>query len=83
MTATQDILEDIAVGNGPASAMMVLGYAGWGPGQLEQEISQNGWLTGEASHALIFENPADEIWPDSLRRMGVDALALSATAGRA
>jgi len=40
-------------------------------------------LTGEASHALIFENPADEIWPDSLRRMGVDALALSATAGRA
>jgi putative transcriptional regulator len=83
MTATQDILEDIAVGKGPALAMMVLGYAGWGPGQLEQEISQNGWLTGEASHALIFENPADEIWPDPLRRMGVDAVALSATAGRA
>ena len=79
----EDILEDIAVGKGPALAMMVLGYAGWGPGQLEQEISQNGWLTGEASHALIFENPADEIWPDSLRRMGVDAVALSATAGRA
>ena len=83
MTATQDILEDIAVGQGPALAMMVLGYSGWGPGQLEQEIGQNGWLTSDASHALIFDNCADDIWSDSLKRMGVDALALSATAGRA
>ena len=54
MTATLDILEDIATGAGPKRALMMLGYAGWGPSQLESEIAMNGWLTADADPALIF-----------------------------
>ena len=83
MTATQDILEDIANGKGPNAALMALGYAGWAPGQLEQEICYNGWLTGAASPELIFSNTPEEQWQRALQHLGVDALALSGTAGRA
>ena len=55
MTATLDVLEAIARGNGPDDALLALGYAGWGPGQLEDEILQNGWLTCEASPDIVFE----------------------------
>lgn len=83
MTATLDILEDIAVGTGPAHAMLMLGYAGWGPMQLENEISMNGWLTTEASSELIFGLADGEKWGAALKTLGVDALTLSASAGRA
>ena len=83
MTATLDILEDMADGRGPAHALMALGYAGWGPGQLEAEIAQNGWLTCEAEKALVFETPDHGKWEAALKTLGVDALALSASAGRA
>lgn len=83
MTATLDILEDIAVGSGPKHAMLMLGYAGWGPMQLENEISMNGWLTAEASSELIFDVADGDKWGAALKSLGVDALTLSASAGRA
>lgn len=83
MTATQDVLEAIAVGAGPAHALMALGYAGWGPGQLEREISQNGWLTCDATSELVFDLPSEEKWAAALASLGVDPVSLSATAGHA
>ena len=83
MTATMDILEDLAEGRGPGRAVMALGYAGWGPGQLESEIGQNGWLTCEADAALVFETPDADKWEAALKKLGINPLALSADAGRA
>ena len=83
MTATLDILEDIAKGNGPDRALMMLGYAGWGPGQLESEIGQNGWLTTEAQDELVFGIADGDKWGAALKTLGVEPLMLSATAGRA
>ncbi|KIN62107.1 putative transcriptional regulator [Sulfitobacter noctilucicola] len=83
MTATLDVLEDIAQGEGPEKALLMLGYAGWGPGQVEAEIAENGWLTGEASLETVFDLPDAEKWEAALRSLGIDPLLLSATAGRA
>lgn len=83
MTATMDILEEIGAGRGPRRRLVALGYAGWGPGQLEMELGQNGWLTCEADAGLIFDTPNAEKWEAALRILGVDALALSSTAGHA
>ncbi|MEX0281710.1 MAG: YqgE/AlgH family protein [Arenibacterium sp.] len=83
MTATLDILEELGAGKGPDRALMVLGYAGWGPGQLEGEISMNGWLTGEASPEIVYEADDPVKWEMALNTLGVDPLTLSASAGRA
>jgi putative transcriptional regulator len=83
MTATIDILEEIARGTGPAKALMMLGYAGWGPGQLDREIAQNGWLTVDSSAGLVFDTPAGRKWTAALESLGVDALSLSSDAGHA
>lgn len=83
MTATLDILEALACGNGPEHALVALGYAGWGPGQLDAEIAQNGWLTCEASHDLVFDTRDSGKWEAALARLGISALTLSADAGRA
>lgn len=83
MTATLDILEEIARGMGPAKALMMLGYAGWGPGQLDREIAQNGWLTADASPALVFDTPARHKWTAALESIGVEPLTLSSDAGHA
>ncbi len=83
MTATLDVLEDIARGNGPQAALLALGYAGWGPGQLEDEILQNGWLTCEASPGIVFDGDDDGKWEAALNTLGIDPLMLSSTAGRA
>lgn len=83
MTATLDILEDIATGAGPDRALMMLGYAGWGPGQLETEITMNGWLTAEADVGLVFDVPDTKKWSAALKSLGVDPLTLSACAGHA
>ncbi|MDV4145017.1 MULTISPECIES: YqgE/AlgH family protein [Shimia] len=83
MTATQDILEDIAADRGPRAALVALGYSGWGPGQLEAEIAENGWLIGDASESLVFETAPEDIWARALKALGVDPLTLSATAGHA
>jgi putative transcriptional regulator len=83
MTATLDILEDLAAGRGPEHAILALGYAGWGPGQLEQELAQNGWLTCEADRDLVFTTPDAGKWEAALARLGVSPLMLSQEAGRA
>jgi len=83
MTATVDVLEDLGAGHGPDRAIVALGYAGWGPGQLEGEIAQNGWLTVDATPDLVFGTPDTGKWEAALRYLGVDALALSSAAGRA
>lgn len=83
LTTTQDVLEDMAEGRGPQKALTMLGYSGWGPGQLEREIGENGWLVAEAAPDLVFDDPDGEKWANALKSLGVDALTLSAAAGRA
>ncbi len=83
MTATLQVLEDLARGEGPDVSMMALGYAGWGPGQLEYEIGQNGWLTCAPTDEILFGAENDSKWAAALKLLGVDPLLLSATAGRA
>ncbi|MEM9250476.1 MAG: YqgE/AlgH family protein [Pseudomonadota bacterium] len=83
MTATLDILEDIARGLGPDRSLMALGYAGWGPGQLEGEIARNAWLTCPARSELVFSTDPDAKWTGALATLGIDPLTLSAAAGRA
>lgn len=83
MTATLDVLEDLAHGGGPARAMMALGYAGWAAGQLEEEIGRNGWLTCDASSEIVFGDDMDGKWEAALAVLGVSPLMLSGDAGRA
>lgn len=83
MTATLDILEEIAAGNGPYKRIMMLGYAGWGAGQLEGEIAENAWLICDATPELVFETPDPDKWEIALGSLGISAMALSASGGRA
>ncbi|WP_038145085.1 YqgE/AlgH family protein [Thioclava atlantica] len=83
MTGTRDILEDIAMGRGPDRALMALGYAGWGPGQLEEEILDNGWLTADGDADLALDDDHATKWMRALEGMGIDPRTLSAAAGRA
>lgn len=83
LTATRDILEDIAADRGPAPFLFAVGYAGWGAGQLEQEIVQNGWLTADGGAALVFETAHDAMWESAVRSLGIDPVSLSGAAGRA
>lgn len=83
MTATLDILQAIAAGEGPHSSILALGYAGWGPGQLEDEILRNGWLTCDAAPDLVFSDQNESKWSKALKTIGVDPISLSSTAGRA
>lgn len=83
MTATQEILVELGHGRGPGRALLALGYAGWGPGQLEGEIARNDWLTTEAVPDLVFGAQNDGKWTAALARLRVDPLSLSAAAGRA
>ena len=83
MTATLDVLQALADGAGPEKSLLALGYAGWGPGQLEREIMANGWLTCEASEDLVFSAANPRKWQEALHSLGVDPLSLSTSAGRA
>jgi putative transcriptional regulator len=83
LTATVDILKAIARGDGPASAILALGYAGWAPGQLEQEIQQNGWLHCAADSELIFGTDTDGKYEKAMRKIGIDLGMLSTEAGHA
>lgn len=83
MTATRDILEDIAQGRGPDRALLALGYAGWGPGQLEAEILSNGWLIADGDATIALDPDHATKWTRALATMGVDPRSLSAAAGHA
>jgi putative transcriptional regulator len=83
LTATLDILKAIARGDGPASAILALGYAGWAPGQLETEIQANGWLHCTADAELIFGADIDAKYEQAMKKIGIDLAMLSTEAGHA
>jgi putative transcriptional regulator len=83
LTATLDILKAIANGAGPISAILALGYAGWAPGQLENEIQQNGWLHCPADPELIFGTDTERKYEKALRKIGIDVGMLSSESGHA
>ena len=83
LTATLDILKAIARGQGPVSAVLALGYAGWAPGQLENEIHANGWLHCPADSELIFGGDAESKYTLALRKIGIDPAKLSSDSGHA
>lgn len=83
MTANKEVLEAIAAGTGPEKAVLMLGYAGWGPGQLEYEIVQNGWLVTDPTPEILFGSDSSIKWVAALDTLGIDPIALSTTAGRA
>ncbi len=84
LTATREVLDAMASDNGaPARSLLALGYAGWGAGQLEEEIKQNVWLTCEADDELIFGHDYEAKWTRALAKLGVDPERLSSVAGRA
>lgn len=83
LTPTLDILKSISRGIGPRSAVMVLGYSGWGAGQLEDEIVSNGWLTCPADAELIFDRRLDDKYNRALAILGVDPAFLASEAGHA
>ena len=83
LTATLDILRAIAGGQGPRRSLLALGYAGWAPGQLEDEIQRNGWLSCTADEDLLFGNDLDSKYLNALHKIGVDPAMLSSEAGHA
>jgi len=83
LTATMDILRAIGRGEGPSRNLFALGYAGWGPGQLDTEIQANGWLTVPSDDDLLFDRGNDDKWRRAIGKLGVDPFALSGAAGHA
>ena len=83
LTATVDILKAIARGRGPKHSLLALGYAGWGPGQLDDEIRANGWLQAPADIDLIFDDDQVDKWERSIAKIGIDPRMLSDEVGHA
>lgn len=83
LTASRDILVDLSHGEGPARTLIALGYAGWGAGQLEDEIGQNAWLIAPASQDLLFGGSPETLWARALSSLGVEAGHLSGSVGTA
>jgi putative transcriptional regulator len=83
LTATVDILRDIAAGQGPRRRLLALGYAGWGPGQLDSEIQANGWLHVAPDENLVFDDGLDDKWERAIGKLGIDVSMLSGDAGHA
>jgi putative transcriptional regulator len=83
MTTSKDVLEAMSSGGGPRKVFVTLGYASWGQGQLESEITENSWLTVEADHSLIFDVPVDERYDRAMALLGLKSWMLSPDAGHA
>lgn len=83
VTATVDILTALAAGTGPNQAIFLLGYAGWGPGQVEDEIRQNSWIHCDADSEVLFHAPYEDKWEIALRKMGINISGLTVHIGRA
>ena len=83
LTTSKDILEAVANGSGPSEWLLTLGYAGWGAGQLEEEIAANAWLTVPADADLLFATPAEGLVDAAIKRLGISKFALSNLAGHA
>ena len=83
LTTSKDILESLGHGHGPLKVLVTLGYSGWAPGQLEDEIKQNAWLTVAAQDDVIFDLPAEDRLPAAMALLGIDFASLSDEAGHA
>lgn len=83
LTASLDVLKVIAEGGGPREGILALGYAGWGPGQLDEEIQHNAWLSVSADETLVFDSDHDTKWRRALAKLKIDPLLLSDSAGHA
>lgn len=83
LTSTKDVLESLVSDDHPENAMLAVGYAGWGPGQLEQEIAENSWLVTDADESLIFSDDLSNKWALVLADMGIDPGCLSQSGGEA
>jgi len=83
MTTSRDVLEALSTGGGPRQVLVSLGYAAWGEGQLESEISENSWLTVDADRAIIFDTPVAQRYDKALSLLGLQAWMLSPEAGHA
>lgn len=83
LTTSKDILQALGEGKGPRHLLITLGYAGWSQGQLEQELSQNAWLSVPADERIMFDLPAEERLPAAMALLGIDFATLSEEAGHA
>ncbi|GAB0118212.1 UPF0301 protein [Acidisoma sp. 7E03] len=83
LTTSLDVLKAIAEGQGPRAGLLALGYAGWGPGQLEAELAENAWLSVPPDEALVFDGEDGTRWRRAMQKMHIDPLALSPLAGHA
>ncbi len=83
MTTSKDVLEAISSGTGPKKMLVTLGYSGWAAGQLEDELSRNGWINVEAEPGIIFDTPVHQRYDKALSLLGIDAGMLSSDAGHA
>lgn len=83
LTTSRDVLENLGQGTGPEEVLVALGYAGWGAGQLEQEMAQNAWLSVEADENVIFEIPPEERYAEAMRLLGIDPVMLTGAVGHA
>lgn len=83
LTATVDILRAVASGSGPNRFVLALGYAGWGQGQLEHEVTQNAWMIAEPDDEIIFNTELQQKWPRAMSMLGIDVAMLSTEAGHA
>lgn len=83
VTTSRDVLAAIAAGDGPARFVVALGYAGWGDGQLENEIRENAWLSVPADSAIIFDSPLADRWSHAVERLGIDISHLHDVGGHA
>lgn len=83
LTTSRDILVAMAAGEGPARAVVALGYAGWGAGQIEIELQENTWLAATADSAILFETPLEQRWSAAARLIGIDMSLLTSYAGHA
>jgi putative transcriptional regulator len=83
LTTSKDVLEAVAVGEGPGRLLVALGCAGWSAGQLEEEIARNGWLTVPANPDILFDLPTEERFAAAIKLLGIDPMMLAGDAGHA
>ena len=82
-SGTLDALKEVANGHGPKELIFMLGYAGWGAGQLDQELQENSWMVCDADHEILFNTRAEDKWDRAMGRIGVNPVMLSTASGRA
>ncbi len=83
LTLSRDVIDAMATGDGPEKSLVAIGYAGWEPGQLEEEMLANSWLNVAATPELVFDTPFEERWNSAARLLGIDMASISPDAGHA